>query len=456
MRIPETPPDFLNLTQELSDNDRLLDVLTSGCGNYPPGKYLHWDETRFREPPPDINRKEWWWAIKNRRIGMMSPLPLASKNGSAFQYSAPDNVIEMLHRIDCDTSGQIGSSALVTNADTRNRFLIKSLMEEAITSSQLEGASTTRAVAKEMLRRGRKPRDHSEHMIVNNFRAMELIRESSKDALSVELILELHRVLTRNTLPANEIGRWRNADKDIRVYDPRDGKLLHIPPDAEELSDRLKALVAFANASNSAQDGFMSPAVRSIIVHFMFGYDHPFVDGNGRTARALFYWCMAHNGYWLIEFLSISSVLLMAPAQYARAYLYSETDDNDLTYFIIYNLKVILRALNSAQIYLTNKAIEVEEAENLLKSSERLRSILNHRQVALLNHALNHQSEVYTIQSHRRSHGVTYQTARTDLKRLANAGLLTQTKKGKAFLYFVPDDLREKMESYRDTIALNA
>jgi Fic family protein len=48
-------------------------------------------------------------------------------------------------------------------------------MEEAITSSQLEGAATTREVAKEMIREGRQPRDRSERMILNNYLTMQRI-----------------------------------------------------------------------------------------------------------------------------------------------------------------------------------------------------------------------------------------------------------------------------------------
>jgi len=58
-----------------------------------------------------------------------------------------------------------------------NNLLINALIEEAISSSQLEGAATTRKVAKEMLRQKREPKNRSERMIVNNYRAMQYINE---------------------------------------------------------------------------------------------------------------------------------------------------------------------------------------------------------------------------------------------------------------------------------------
>ena len=62
-------------------------------------------------------------------------------------------------------------------APARERYVISSLIEEAITSSQLEGAMTTREVAKDLLRSGRKPRTKDERMILNNYRGMLRVRE---------------------------------------------------------------------------------------------------------------------------------------------------------------------------------------------------------------------------------------------------------------------------------------
>jgi Fic family protein len=79
-----------------------------------------------------------------------------------------DPVLEMLHAIDRDASGHVSASEQITNPHTKERYVQSSLVEEAITSSQLEGASTTRKVAKEMIRSGREPLDRSERMILNN------------------------------------------------------------------------------------------------------------------------------------------------------------------------------------------------------------------------------------------------------------------------------------------------
>ena len=349
----------------------------------------------------------------------------------------------MLHEVDRNTSGRIELPAEVVSIDSRNRYLVNSLIEEAITSSQLEGAATTRRVAKEMLRSGRQPRDRSERMIANNYRGMELLRDLVHEDLSVSILLELQRILTDGTHDDPGVaGRFRLPTDRVLVIDQRDGTVLHEPPDANEIDERLERLLAFANATDDAV--FVHPVVRAILLHFMIGYEHPFVDGNGRTARALFYWAMARFGYWMTEFLSISTIIRKAPAQYARAYVFSETDDNDVTYFLDYNLRVILQSIRQLHAYLARKSREMHHVQRLLERSIPV-SILNYRQVALLVSMRKHPEMVHTIESHRRSHNVTYQTARTDLLKLAGVGLVAMSKPGRAFVFAPAHDFDERL-----------
>ncbi len=352
-----------------------------------------------------------------------------------------DPVLSRLHGIDRDASGQIRPKTPIANPETRDTYLVSSLVEEAITSSQLEGASTTRQVAKEMLRQGRQPRDKSERMICNNFQAMRSISERIRGPLTPEAILDLHRVLTQDTLDdPSAAGRLRHPHERIEVIDHR---VLHIPPAADELPARLDLLCRFANEADG--EPFVHPLIRAILLHFALPYDHPFVDGNGRVARALFYWSALSRGYWLLEFVSISRVLKQAPAQYSRSYLFTETDDSDVTYFIIHQLTVIAEAIGELHTYLRRKAEALQETESLLHSSEQLQTAFNHRQLALIRHALGHPGAHYTIAGHRRSHNVVYQTARTDLLGLVKLGLLVKQKLGRSFVFFASASLRDQL-----------
>lgn len=446
MHIPLTPPDAMAILVKLAPEG--LAALFGQGGEASPlinGRYLHWDELRHRTPPEGLSHEHWWVRLKLARQSQYKVLPLLDKQGKPFVIGVPEPAQVALHHIDRDAAGQIAAAGPM-HGEHRDRYLMHSLIEEAITSSQLEGAATTRRVAEQMLREGRRPRDASERMIFNNFRAMEIIRDMRDEPITPERILELHRIVTEGTLdnPA-EAGQLRQDD-EISIRDQRDNTLLHQPPAWQELPERLQRLCDFANQPENSSP-YVHPVLRAILLHFMLGYDHPFTDGNGRTARTLFYWAMARSGYWLVEFISISHFLRLAPIRYVRAYLQTETDDNDTTYFALHQLNTIRDAIAALHDYLGKTTHEQRETEQLLARSVTLRSRLNHRQITLLTHALRHPGEEYRMDSHQRTHGIVYQTARTDLLMLESLDLLSKTKIGNAFVFSAPADLQERIEA---------
>jgi Fic family protein len=397
-------------------------------------EYLHWEKLRYHPTPSGIKPEEGWHLVHLTRLAQRRLLPLSDTEGKAFSYWLPDSSLGILHEVDRWGGGSlaVAEDAAVAFVSMRDQVLISSLMEEAIATSQIEGAVTTRKVAKEMLRTNRKPRDRSEQMIVNSYRTIRLLRERLQEPLSIALLLEIQQSMTRDTLDnPNAAGRFRIENEDIAVVDSRDHEVIYVPPPANLLPERLDKLIAFANAPREAHD-FIHPLVKAAILHFWLAYEHPFVDGNGRTARALFYWFMLKNGYWLFEFLTISRVIVAAPMQYYRSFLYSEHDENDLTYSVVFQLRATQRALGQLRDYLARK----QDEQQMVAAALRRFPNLNYRQRALLEHALKHPDQVYTFQSHQNSHGITYLTARSDLLDLAKRGLVTETKRGRqrAFL----------------------
>jgi len=368
---------------------------------------------------------------------------------SKLHIHAPGQVVRELHWLDRNAAGTIQASDAITNAQTRNTYLVRSLIEEAINSSQLEGASTTRDVAKEMIRQNRDPKDKSEQMILNNYHAMQFINEIKDEKLTPSIVFELHKLLTLHTLDEEAVGRFRTESDEIHVVDNRTQEYLHTPPPAEQLPERMQRLCDFANWSpETTDDNFLHPVIKAIVLHFMLAYDHPFCDGNGRTARALFYMAMTRHGYWLMEFVSISRVIKQAPGQYSKAFLYTETDDNDLTYFLLHQLKVIHQAVDDLHTFLDKKVKGINEAERMLMDNPALRGKLNFRQLALLLHALKHPRFSYVVQEHQRSHGISYDVARKDLLEMSDSlNLLLKTKRGKRYFFVVPNDFEGRIVS---------
>lgn len=441
MKMPRTPPSadrLLALIKTPKVIERLISVNPEATLT---GKYVHWDKLRHLSPPDGLSLEEWWLAIKMRRKSQFKAIPLSDINGELFRFLDTDPVGQHLHEIDLGCAGTIQMPDPITNPDTRNQYYISSLIEEAITSSQLEGAATTRRAAKDMIKSGRSPVDRSEQMILNNYRTMQKIAGIKHETLSPELVKTIHHLVTHDTLDnADAAGRYRQEDEPIVVGDMYN-ETFHTPPPADQLQNRMQLMCDFANGKTS--ESFIHPVIRSIILHFWLAYDHPFVDGNGRTARALFYWSMLHHQYWLFEFISISQIIRKAPVKYARAFLYTETDENDLTYFILYHLDVVTRAIKELHNYLRKQTEKVQMAECMMQGI----NTLNHRQRALISHALRHPTQRYTIRSHQNSHGVVYQTARNDLLDLSERGLLDQVKIGKGFSFTSVKDLQGKLQT---------
>lgn len=440
MRIPKSPPDLANLFAMIgTDQDKLVGLVRT-CSPFVNGKYLHWNDLLHRTPPEGLNHEAWWLGIKLTRIASQSQVPfLVDENKQSFKYSLVDPIPELLHEIDLRVGGRIEMPSQVTNPETRDRYYIESLIEEAITSSQLEGASTTRRVARDMIRSGRNPQGRSETMIINNYFTMKMIADLKTEKMTPDHILRIHERVTRGTLedPSAE-GKFRSPSDDIYVGD-QEGQILHRPPHADTLKERMDAMCEFFN--RSSEQPFIHPVLKSIMLHFWMGYDHPFVDGNGRCARALFYWSMLHQGYWLCEFISISQILLKAPSQYGMSFLHTETDDNDLTYFLLYQLDVIRRSIDELHKFIHRRTRQLKAFEAQVRNL----SAYNHRQRELLGHAVRHPGHRYTIDAHKAYHGVVYQTARSDLMVLHERGLFELEKVGRKWVFSAPMDLGERL-----------
>jgi hypothetical protein len=138
---------------------------------------------------------------------------------------------------------------------------------------------------------------------------------------------------------------------------------------------------------------------------------------------------------------SISNILRRAPVKCGRSFLYTETDDDDLTHFIISQTQVIRRAIRELHAYIERTTAEVREVESRMRALD----LFNHRQVEIVRHALKHPWHRYTFASQQKSHNVVYQTTRTDLLDLAERGVLERREKGKQMVFVAPADLSTRL-----------
>ncbi|MDW5417814.1 Fic family protein [Iodobacter sp. CM08] len=409
------------------------------------GRYLHWNQLKWRVPRDEAQNI--WFAIKFQRFMQLKEIDLKDEQGESFSYCTPNSIEARLHQVIKTAGGTVGIVAgAAASMQIQAKFLVSSLiMEEAISSAQLEGAATTREVAKKMLEEERPPVNEDERMILNNFFLLKKAEKSCKESLTVDLILEFHRIATLGTTENNVVpGQFRDAD-DIYVEDGNGG-IAHQPPKYHLIPERLQMLCDFANNDHSGVNGrdFIAPVVKAIILHFMLGFEHPFRDGNGRTARALFYWFMLKNEYDLFKYISISKLLKDSPKEYGLAYLYTETDQNDLTYFIDFQLDIIIKAFDELKKYLEEKTDEFYQVVAMLEKSK-FSPLLNFVQKDVIKKANKSPGRYFSVKEIASDYGIADNSARTYLNKLAEYKLLLPTKDGRTTLYIAPSDLLQRL-----------
>lgn len=402
-------------------------------------KYLYWDKAQYLDPIPGFSSTESWQLI--RRIRRISSVPtnIRTPEGHYFTFYRPTYMDKLLHEIDMQAGGFFLTDKTTAQQESdRQRFLARGIVEESIASSQLEGADTSSWYAKKMLTENIRPKTKGEHMILNNYKVLQLIESKYKDEqLSVFMLQELQMQLVQNTLSSEYIpGAFRKDSDDIVVF--YDEKIAHTPPKASFVARELERLVAYANS-----DEFVHPIVKAIQLHFWIGYLHPFPDGNGRLARAIFYWYLFKNDYWAMAYLPISMLLKRSPHDYAYAYIYAEQDGLDFTYFFDYNVRRIIASITQFQEHVEQKGLENIEMANKLKLEF---PELNDRQLQALRYLLKSSQSSTSAQSYCIMNAVTLRTAYSDLRKLKELNLVVTSSQGKKVIYTASEKLKKIVE----------
>jgi len=430
MRLPEKPIDWKKTLGEKGDKvfkliqkrnlfEKAVDFNR---------RYLYWNELRHRVSDK-TEQKYIWTLMKFLRSERYEEVPYAPLR---LKFANLPELNRYLHKFDMLLAGNIEIQSKKLGLD--KRYVVSSLMEEAIASSILEGAATTRKAAKEMLRQKRKPLNRHEQMVANGYETMQEIVKRKDKPLTPEFLLEIQSMVTKDTLENEQhSGSFRDTNGVVVADSIGEGTVYHVPPDHKKIPNMVKELCDFANSDD---EEFIHPIIKGVILHFLIGYIHPFYDGNGRTARSIFYWYVLSKGYWLFEYMALSRRILRSKKKYGLAYLYTEYDELDLTYFIKYNLEAVDEALDNLLEYLKSKQ---KEKRIVLELIERNKA-LNLRQATILEELIDDPGKTFSIQEVSETYDVAYQTARTDLLLLANLGYAKMRKIGKKFVFSFNSD----------------
>ena len=397
-------------------------------------RYLYWSEVKYKKRPKNLSAEELWaLVILSRQMLGVYIWPKYN-----VLVTVTNQMQRLCHYFDMNFGGSWGNGAVIPDQD-REKYLVSSLIEEAISSSQMEGASTTRRVAKDMLQKNIAPKTHSEKMIHNNYVAIRYIVEHKDDPMSEELLLQLHRLMTQDTLEnPDDVGRFRTDDKVV-VQNNLTGEVVHNPPSYSEIPEFMERLIAFVNKDE--EGAFIHPIIKALTAHFMIAYVHPFVDGNGRTARAVFYWYMLKRGYWLTEYLSISRIIYRTKNSYENSFLYAENDRMDIGYFLSYNLRVLAIAFQELQEYIQRKITQKQKAVDFLKLG-----FVNERQATILSMVRDDPRIILSISELRSKFQISQPTAKADIDKLVERGLLERIPvNGRQFNYMKGEKFDEEL-----------
>ncbi|AWW00417.1 Fic family protein [Arcticibacterium luteifluviistationis] len=424
----EQAPAYKNEENTIS---LMVELQSNGILKNIQDEYLYWDKVKYKSKK--YSPEELWNAVKLHRVLKSTKIGFGKY---AFSYVITDFMQRALHQFDMHIGGTLGSNIGIAETD-KTKFIISSLIEESISSSQIEGANTTRKRAKEMIQLEKKPKSKSEIMIMNNFITMKHIVQNKDKELTPENILYIHKLISNQTLddPEDE-GQFRD-NNEVHVVDYTKGEIVHNPPAFEELESLIEELCTFFN--NDTKD-FIHPIIKGCVIHFMIGWIHPFTDGNGRTARALFYWYMLKKGYWLTEYLSISRIIQDTKVQYEKAYLYTESDENDLSYFITYHIRTMEKAYDALKEYISRKQKEVSQAGKFMKIP-----LVNERTAQILKILNDDPDRIFSTKEIESRFNISNFTARSDLKSLVKLGFLEAIQVNKKKQNFIKSKDFDKM-----------
>ena len=269
---------------------------------------------------------------------------------------------------------------------------------------------------------------------------MKYIQNDLKDSLlSKEALLELQSILTKWVLEEKDkIWRFRK-DSDEIVIQNHTWKIYHTPPKQEFLMQELDKFIDYANDKED-NNTFTHPFIKACVLHFWIWYLHPFCDWNWRTARAIFYWYLLKKWYWGFSYIPLSKIINDSRIQYENAYLYSEQDDYDLTYFIVYLANSTNRAIKEFSKYIERKIEKQKNFKNI--------DWFNERQSKLIKYFLTYKDWFVNNFTHKNYYGIAINTAKSDLEWLFEKWFLEKKKIWKFVNYYPTENLYKNFKEY--------
>lgn len=324
-------------------------------------------------------------------------------------------------------------SSVKLSRSVANRLRKNSKKKSSYASNKIEGNPLSEKQAEEVIERDeRKHFLKPEQEVRNYFLALNYLEEKAKkkEKLSKELILDVQEYVEKGA-SKEKIGLRGSMPPGVlfAVYDSQSGNPEYIPPEYRDIPKLLDELVEYVNTTDD------HPLIVAAVVHYQLVTIHPFVDGNGRTARLLSGYVLDINGYGfngigsLEEYFAYDINEYYTSIQMGLPALYYSGRDNPPhpEIWINYFLRMVL-------LY-SNKICELSESSNEEEINGSL-SYLKEREIELLLFLIKHYKRVFTPIEVSRELGVTNKTVINRLSVLVKHG------------FVVPVMAKERIRSY--------
>ena len=378
-------------------------------------RYLSRREIVHRLPVSQPISK-FWPELQKARRERGTALPLLDQAGQPFWF-----VLNASIEKQCDQIAALARREVAFSGVEFDKLFENAVIDEAVYSSMIEGAFTTREAAVGFIRKQKAPANESEQMVKNNYDALTFVLEHLDEPITEQTILTIAQFVTHDAVEEQVCG-YRTSSVVVGSAE----NVVYTPPKAAEVPRMMRRLVAFIAESE------LHPILKACIAHFDLVYIHPFGDGNGRTARALSYMMLLQAGYDFFRYFSISGLVAKERGKYYRSMQNVEESDSDMTYFIDCYSGMLSRTVAKMEQHLTHHVLAERRVKALSEQGE-----LNDRQVKGVKWLLESVNESVTVEAWKKKYKTATETARRDLLLLCEQGVLERRAEGRKAVFRV-------------------
>lgn len=385
-------------------------------------RYLPREEIIHRLPL-SLPIAKFWPELQKERKQIAIELPLFGQNGAPFWF-----VINKTIEDQCDAIAQFARKDFLFDGPVFESMADDAVLDEAVCSSIIEGAFTSKKEAAVFIRGNRDPKNKSEQMVRNNYDALTYVLEHLEGPITEETILRIAEIVTRSAAEVQVTGY-----RPDQVYVSGQNGPVYTPPEAAKVPGMMRKLIDFIQCSE------LHPVLKACIAHFYFVYIHPFGDGNGRTARALSLMMLLQSGYDFFRYFSISDIVAKERGKYYRAMQNVENSDNDMTYFIDCYSDMLARTIRRMEDHLFHHVLADQIVSRLSNEGK-----LNERQLRGVKWLMETGQSGITVEAWKKKYKVATETARRDLLLLCEYGVLSRTTEGRKAVFRINNDSSRK------------